>query len=134
MEHPLYCLPFEWHDLAVGRIAIVERGVVIDVLPYNDAADRYDHVTLSLLEPDTIAFDIQGELSPKDLGNVSIMSFDIVESSPGRISGTLGILPESAGYWTIRVANALWHIEQHGAAGEQFPSCASLRSTAGGLN
>jgi hypothetical protein len=62
MLHPLHSLPFEWHDLPVERIAITEKGVVIEVRPFNDAAGRYYRATLSLLEPDSITFDIQGKL------------------------------------------------------------------------
>ena len=124
MIHPLHHLPFEWHDLPVGRISVIEKGVTIDALPHNDAAARYDHATLSLLDADLISFDIQGALSLKDLGNLQIMDFDVVESAPGRITGTLGILCGDAGYWKIQVTNAVWQVTQHGPAATQFPDYA----------
>jgi hypothetical protein len=122
--HPLHRLPFEWHDLPVGRISITEKGVILDALPYNDAAARYDHATLSLVSADLISFDIQGGLSLKDIGDLQIMDLDVVESAPGRITGTLGILCGGAGYWTIQVTNARWEVEQHGSAAAQFPDYA----------
>jgi hypothetical protein len=122
--HPLHHLWFEWHDLPVGRISITEKGVILDALPYNDAAARYDHATRSLVEADLISFDIQGGLSLKDLGDLQIMDLDVVESAPGRITGTLGILCGGAGYWTIQVTNVVWEVEQHGSAAAQFPDYA----------
>jgi len=68
MIHPLHRLWFEWHDLPVDRIAITERGVTVDVCPFDDDADRYEQATLSLLDADAIEFDVQGKLSLKDLG------------------------------------------------------------------
>lgn len=121
MLHPLHRLPFEWHDLPVGRISITEKGVIVDALPYNDAAARYDHATLSLVDADLISFNIQGELSLMDMNDLEIKDLDVVESAPGRITGCLGILCGHAGYWTIQVTNAVWEVEQHGPAAARFP-------------
>jgi hypothetical protein len=109
--HPLHRLWFEWHDLVVDRITIMERGVTVDVRPFNDDTNRYEHATLSLLDANTIEFDVQGKLSLKDLADLDIKDFDVEESAPGRITGSLGILCGDAGYWTIRVTNALWQLE-----------------------
>jgi hypothetical protein len=111
VSHPLDRLWFEWHDLPVDRISIVERGVTIDVRPFDDDADRYEHATLSLLDATAIAFDVQGELALKDLARIEITDFDVEESAPGRITGLLGILYGGTGYWTIRITNALWQLE-----------------------
>ena len=111
MIHPLHHLWFEWHDLVVDRIAIIERGVTIGVRPLNDETDRYDDVTLSLLDADAIEFDVQGKLSLEDLADLDFKDLDIEESAPGRITGSLGILCGRAGYWTVRVTNALWQLE-----------------------
>ena len=121
MTHQLHSLPFEWHDLPIARIAIIERGVVIDVLPFNDDADRYDWATLSLVEADSIDFNIQGKLSLKELDSLEITDFDIAESAPGRVTATLGMLYGGTGYWKIHVANAIWRVEQHGSAATEFP-------------
>jgi hypothetical protein len=102
---------FEWHDLPLDRIAITERGVTIDVRPFNDDADRYEQATLLLLDADAIDFDVRGKLSLKDLRDREIADFDVKESEPGRITGSLGILFSGTGYWTIRVTNALWQLE-----------------------
>ena len=120
--HPIHTLPFEWHDLTVERIAITEKGVVVDVLPYNNDAGRYDHATLSLHDADAIEFDVQGKLSLKDLESLEIKDFDIVNSTPGRITGSLGILCGEAGYWTIQVTNAIWHVEQRDPVVDQSPN------------
>ena len=121
MTHQLHSLSFEWHDLPIARIAIIERGVMIDVLPFNNDADRYDWATLSLVEADSIDFNIQGKLSLKELDDLEIADFDIAESAPGRVTGTLGMLYGGTGYWTIRVENAIWQVEQHGAAAARLP-------------
>jgi hypothetical protein len=109
--HPLHRLWFEWHDLTVDRITITERGVTVHVRPFNDDADSYEQATLSLFDADAIEFDVQGKLSLKDFGSLEITDFDVSESSPGRITGSLGILFGGTGYWTIRITNALWQLE-----------------------
>jgi hypothetical protein len=109
--HPLHRLWFEWHDLPLDRIVITERGVTVDVRPFNDDADRYEQATLLLLDADEIDFDVRGKLSLKDLRNLEITDFDAEESELGRITGSLGILFGGTGYWTIRVTNALWQLE-----------------------
>ena len=111
MIHPLHRLWFEWHDLPVDRITIMERGVMLDVRPFNDDADRYEQATLSLLDADAIEFDVRGKLSLKDLGNLEITDFDVEEPTPGRITGSLGMLCGDAGYWTVGITNALWQLE-----------------------
>lgn len=112
--HPLHRLWFEWHDLVVDRITITERGVAIDVRPFNDDTNGYEKVTLSLLDADAIEFDIQGRLSLEDLVDLDFEDFDVEESAPGRITGLLGILYGGTGYWTIRVTNARWQLEPPG--------------------
>jgi hypothetical protein len=119
--HPLHRLPFEWHDLPVGRLSIVGKGVVIDALPYNDEAGRYDHATLSLLEAEAFAFDFEGEVSSHVLDQLEITDFDFSVSSPGRITGTVGLLSGGNLYWTIRFKNAAWRVDQHGSAAVNFP-------------
>ena len=121
MTHQLDSVSFEWHDLPIARIAITQRGVVIDVLPFNDSADRYDWATLSLTEADSIDFNIQGKLSLKELDTLEITDFEIAESAPGRITDTIGMLYRGTGYWTIHVANAICQVEQHGSAATEFP-------------
>src|SRR3546814_12193210 len=93
-----------WHDLPVGRISIVGKGVVIDALPYNDEAGRYDHATLSLFEAEAFAFDIQGETSLSFPDNLEITTFDFAVSAPGRITGTLGILARKSVVYGKRVS------------------------------
>jgi hypothetical protein len=102
---------FEWHDLPVDRIAIMERGVTVDFRPFDDDANRYEPATLTLLDADAIEFDIQGKLLLKDLADLEIKDFDVEESAPGRITGSLGILCGGGGYWTVRVTNAVWQLE-----------------------
>lgn len=109
--HPLHRLWFEWHDLPVDRISVMKKGVILDVTPFDDDADRYEPATLSLFDAEGIEFGIQGKLSPQDLGRLEITDFDVEESAPERITGKLGILYGGTGYWTIRVTNALWQLE-----------------------
>jgi hypothetical protein len=98
--------------------------VVIDALPYNDRAGRYDHSTLSLFEAEVFAFDIQGAVSFSVLDQLEITDFDFAVSAPGRITGILGLLSGNHVYWTIRFRNAAWRVEQHGSAAVQFPDYA----------
>jgi len=124
-SHPLHRLPFEWHDLPVGRLSIVGKGVVIEALPYNDEAGRYDHATLSLLEAEAFAFAIQGEVSSSVLDQLEITDLYFSVSAPYRITGTLCLLCGSHHlYWTIGFKNAAWRVEQHGSAAVHFPDYA----------
>ncbi len=119
--HPLHRLPFEWHDLCVGRISIIAKGVLIDVIPFNDSANRYDHASLSLLDAESTSFDIKGEFSIDVLDQLEITDFDFAVSASGRITGSLGILSGNHLYWTIGFRNAVWRVDEHGPAAAQFP-------------
>jgi hypothetical protein len=55
------------------------------------------------------------------LDQLEITDFDFSVSSPGRITGTLGLLSGSDVYWTIGFTNAAWSVEQHGSAAAQSP-------------
>lgn len=119
-NHPLHRLAFEWHDLPVARISIVENGVVIDVLPYEEAARLDERATLSLLDAESIEFDFGGPWSLKGSTDFMIMDFDVIETSPGRISGTLGIILNwSKGYWRIHVTDAAWQVTEPASSAPQ---------------
>ncbi len=112
MNHPLRDVQFEWHDLPISRISIVEKGLILNLMPFNESTQHYDLVSLSLLEPESMTFDIQGQLNLKDLDGLEVYDFSFTESAPGRISGELGILPNSGtiGYWKIQFTNSIWQL------------------------
>lgn len=119
-NHPLHALAFEWHDLPVDRISIVENGVVINVLPYNDAAGREEHATLSLLNAKSIELDFSSPMALEPFKGFQIMDLDVVETTPGRITGMVVImLGFGDGYWRIHVTDAAWQVTDQAAGAPQ---------------
>ena len=100
----------EWHDLPVDAISITESGLSLIVTPYDDVTNSYSSRTLRITEAESLELTINGSLSPKDLGELEVFSFDYESSSPGRISGTFGILPGNAGFWKLSFRNAAWSL------------------------
>ena len=103
---------FEWHDLPVLRMSISESGINLVVAPYNEAAAKYDRFQLTLRDASSVRLDVQGNLSPRDWSDLEVSRFDYHSGDDGRLSGTLGVLPGSAGFWTIAFDNAQWELEQ----------------------
>lgn len=83
--------------------------MVIDVLPLDEQKQDYDRASLSLLDPDAISLDLNGALTRRDLDSMAVASLDVVESSPGRITGKLGLIVRD-GYWEIGFTNAVWRV------------------------
>lgn len=118
--HPLHKLAFEWHDLPVERISIVENGVVIDVRPYNDEAERYHQATLSLLNAKSIKLDLSSPMALEPFKGLQIMDLDVVETVPGRVTGMVGImLGFGDDYWRIYVTDAAWQVTEQASSAPQ---------------
>ena len=103
---------FEWHDLPVLRMCFSASGIDLVVTPYNEATAAYDRFRLTLRGASSVRLGVQGELSPRDWSDLQVSSFDYRAGDDRRLSGTLGILPGSAGFWTITFVNAQWELEQ----------------------
>lgn len=102
---------FEWHDLSVIKVSLTERGLELVVAPYDQEADREVFRCLRIVEADALSLDITGELSPRDMRSLEVSSFDYAIAPSGRMTGTLGLLPGSAGFWKIAFMNARWSLE-----------------------
>ena len=101
---------FEWHDLPVDSLTIQTAGLKLVTTPYNDARQSYDLAVLTLGDCTELDIAIDGRLDPKDLNELEVKSLDCVHQQDGTLSGTLGILPGSAGFWTIKFTNATWSL------------------------
>ena len=101
----------EWHDLVVSRLCISESGIELVVNPYNETAATYDRFRLTLRGASSMRLDVQGELSLRDWSDLEVSRFDYRAGNDRRLSGTLGILPGSAGFWTIAFESAQWELE-----------------------
>lgn len=105
---------FEWHDLPVSELCITDDGVSLVVADYNDTMAVYETYVLRIIEPETIALDVTGVLSARDLWDIEVSDFTYSVTPAGHISGTLGLLPGRAGYWKISFTNARWELTQSG--------------------
>ena len=88
----------------------MESGFSLVVTPYVEDSASYISRTLSISDAETLQLDITGSLSPEDLDGLEISSLTYTLSSVGRISGTIGLLPGRAGFWSISFANAAWSL------------------------
>jgi len=101
----------EWHDLPVATLAITECGIELVVTPWIESAGEYARYTLRITDPENLQLNVNAALSAKDLGALEISEFDYTACQNERLSGTIGILPGGAGYWTISFVNAVWSFE-----------------------
>jgi hypothetical protein len=101
----------KWHDLPVATLAITECGIELVVTPWIESADAYARYALRITAPENLHLDVNGALSAKDFGNLEVSKFDYTVSQTERVSGTIGILPGGAGFWTISFVNAVWSFE-----------------------
>ena len=100
----------EWHDLPVTSLSIAEMGFSLVVTPYVEDSGSYVPRTLSISDAQTLQLDITGSLTREDLDSLEISSLSYTLDSVGRISGTIGLLPGHAGFWSISFANAAWSL------------------------
>lgn len=103
---------FEWHDLPVSMLCISKSGIDLVVTPYNEALAQYDRFRLTLRGATSVRLDVQGDLSARDLSDVEVSSFNYRVGDDRRLTGKLGLLPGSAGFWTVAFENARWELEQ----------------------
>jgi hypothetical protein len=101
---------FEWHDLPVTSLSVTESGFTLVVTPYLDDLGAYISRALVISDAETIQLDITGLLTRKDLDNLEVSSLSYTLDSVGHISGTLGLLPGHAGFWSISFAKAMWSL------------------------
>ena len=101
----------EWHDRPVAALSVTGSGVELLVTPWVEAAGAYARYALRITEAEKLGVNLTGALSAQDLNALEVSTLDYALSSTGRISGTIGILPGEAGYWTISFRNAIWSFE-----------------------
>ena len=101
----------EWHDLPLEAISINSDSISLLVTPYNEETKNYDVFSLVLSSFSTISFSIEGQLEQSALQEMEIASFEHIESL-GKLSGSIGILPANAGYWSITFKDASWVLRE----------------------
>jgi hypothetical protein len=101
----------EWHDLPVRKVSISESGIELVVTPYIDELEIYGSCCLRIFDAEVLSVDLGGTLSSEDLEALEVSSFNYSFAPSGRITGTISILPGSAGIWTVSFTNALWKLE-----------------------
>ena len=101
----------DWHDLQVATLAITERGVELVVTPWIESAGAYARYVLRITDPENLHLEVNGALSAKDFEDLEVSKFDYTVSQTERVSGTIGILPGKAGFWTISFVNAVFSFE-----------------------
>ncbi|HVT90619.1 MAG TPA: hypothetical protein VHD56_17320 [Tepidisphaeraceae bacterium] len=94
------------------RLCISESGLDLVVTPYNEVAATHDRFRLTLRGASCVRLDVRGDLSPRDWSDLEVSRFDYRATDDRRLSGTLSILPGSAGVWSIAFENAQWGLEQ----------------------
>jgi hypothetical protein len=101
----------EWHDLPVATLSVTERGIELVVTPWIESAGAYARYALRITDPENLELTVNGGLSAEDFGDLEVSKFAYTFSPTERMSGTIGILPGGAGYWTISFVNAIWSLE-----------------------
>lgn len=101
----------EWHDLPVDDLAIGVHGVSLVVTPYDAASGAYRSLRLLIDAPHRLQFSTS-PLSTTDLSRLEVSSFAIEEDSGATLSGTLTILPGSAGIWSVEFRGATWDLAE----------------------
>ena len=97
---------FEWHDLPLRSLAIREDGVSFTVSHWAEAEQRYESYILRLFSFDELQVAVDSVLSPADLKDMEVATFDYKRSEDGRLTGEIGILPANRGYWRITFKRA----------------------------
>lgn len=101
----------EWHDLPVDHLAIGVHGVSLVVTPYDAASGAYRSLRLFIGAPHRLQLS-GSPLSAADLSRLEVSSFAVEEDSDAALSGTLTILPGSAGIWSVEFRGATWDLAE----------------------
>ncbi|MDF1798682.1 MAG: hypothetical protein P1V81_05865, partial [Planctomycetota bacterium] len=115
----------EWHDLPVSSLSLHNSGLRLEVTPYDDTSAEYSLAVLSLTDCTELKLSIEGTLGPDDMKYLEVSGLDFQHLSEGKISGTLGILPHRAGFWTICFAEASWSLTLSNSAMHTDGGCAA---------
>ncbi len=99
----------EWHDLPLESILISENGITFYLQPFDEATQNYYQAKLELFNAESFAFDIVGHEPKLHLG-MEINSFECEEIDAERITGKIGILTASGGWWGFRFVGACWRL------------------------
>ena len=101
----------EWHDLPVTSLCFRAEDVSLDVTPFDESTGAYSRYRLTLSEASALTVSMEGRLSADDRQRLEVARFEYSPAGDGRISGTLGLLPGSAGYWELAFEDARWALE-----------------------
>ena len=97
-----------WHDLPVDSISIGKNGLRLVVTPFDEHTRSYGSVELTLEALEGLTFELSSQPTSNDLGNIEVATFDFKHIAAATISGSLGLLPGSGGYWSIKFQQAKW--------------------------
>ncbi|USD66850.1 hypothetical protein [Vibrio sp. SCSIO 43136] len=98
--------------MSLEVISIGQFGVRLIVVPYDNEHQEYQKVELQLFDYESLSLSMGGEITSSTLSNLEITDFTYTIED-GLLSGEIGILPENAGYWSIKFSNAKWKLEGH---------------------
>ena len=99
-----------WHDLPVDSISIGKNGLRLVVSPFDEYTGTYGSVELTLEAIENLTLELSGQSTWNDLSNIEVASFDFQHIAAATISGSLGLLPGSGGYWSIKFQQAKWSL------------------------
>ena len=102
----------EWHDLPLDNISINHDSIKIDISAIVDGAKDYRQFSLELSGFTNCSVNISGDLNSAVLKELEVAKFDYKEVE-GLLSGSIGILPGNAGYWSVDFENAKWVFDEN---------------------
>jgi len=98
-----------WHDLPLDQISIKSDSFELVITPFNELTKEYDVYTFKLFSFLSLSLSIESQLDLAMLKEMEITSFEYTLKN-GKLSGTIGILPANAGFWSISFEDARWSI------------------------
>ena len=99
----------EWHDLPLESIRIGHDSIELTISVFDETTQEYLIHQLKLVEFTALELSIKSKLTIDDLLSMEVSKFDYLLKGSS-LSGTIGILPKNAGFWTIEFENALWDL------------------------
>ena len=102
----------EWHDLPVEAISINETSVCIVVTPYDEVTKLYRRYELKLSDFTSMSVSFGDKFTSFALKNLEIAHFKYTNEDD-RITGEIGILPGSEGFWIIDFEQAKWDLHEN---------------------
>ncbi|OEG72766.1 hypothetical protein BEL05_10865 [Shewanella colwelliana] len=98
-----------WHDLPLDGISIKTDSLDLMISPYNESTKQYDELIFKLYSFASMALSLDAQLDISNLKDMEISSFEYSQNK-NTLSGTIGILPGNAGFWSVSFKDAQWSI------------------------